>query len=700
MKKCLLVLLVLLFVGCINEKGSVEKEGNTEEVATETTRLIFGMKDTGSKRNAGANLESVKAVVEKYAAGAKRGSADIKIERVHSTDAVVKRYLDKNPNKRSMATEELETEAVNNIENEYEKALYLDYQVELPKGSAISEIMEELKENADVDYVQKDNLNEMKYTPNDPYFTTNPRDTQRLWGIKAIGADEAWDIAQGEDIIAAVVDSGVDPNHPDLRNNLWRNAQGTHGYDFSDKDNDPTDADGHGTHVAGTIGATANNGIGVAGVAPKVKILAAKIFPNAYDSVCSNALRYAVDNGAKVINNSWGPTNRSASNPVVERAIDYAHSKGVVVVFAAGNSNDNADYYSGANYSKTISVAAVDHYYKRASFSNYGSTVDIAAPGVRIVSTWPGGKYNSIQGTSMAAPHVTGLAAVMLSKNPNLTNEQVRSILKGTATKVNDSSIGAGVIDAHEALKYVANLDGGDDNDDDDSDDEPVVSNPKITALSKEVKAGGTITIQGTDFTDKVGKVLMAGSKTYTLRVTNWSNTEIKAVCTDGIAGGTYKIQVTTADQKNSNTAEITVTEDSVDNGERTREEIFETDPIFQGDWKSKGTNYSENIVGTDGNDTIYAYGGNDVIYSGKGTDTLVGGAGDDKYIYIAGEGKKVIYDSSGKDTLVFFNVNKDDISYSRSGYDLVVSSKKGNVDLVVKYHYYGNYSMEYVDFR
>lgn len=699
MKKWLLVLLVLVFVGCINKNGGDEKK--EEGVQGETVRIVFGLKEDGAKRSADS-LATVENVLSKYSQGIKRNGVGFEIARVHSTEHVVKKYLDKNPKRSAIAPEELEEEAVNNLENKYEKALYLDYQVELPKNVNLDEVLEALKKDANVDYAQKDMLNELKMTPNDPYFTNDARDDRKLWGLKAIGADKAWDLTQGEEIIVAVVDSGVDSKHPDLVNNLWRNAKGTHGYDFSDKDDYPDDADGHGTHVAGTIGATGNNGIGVIGVAPKVKIMAAKIFPNAYDTVCANALRYVVDNGARVINNSWGPTGRSPSNPAVEKVIDYAHSKGVVVVFAAGNSNDNADYYSGANYSKTISVAAVDKYYRRASFSNYGKTVDIAAPGVSIMSTWPNNKYNSIQGTSMASPHVAGLAALILSKNPKLTNEEVRTILKNTATKVSDTTIGAGVINAYEAVKAAGS---NDDGNDDDVVVPPVVIYPEITAITKDVKTKETITIVGTNFGKAVGKVVMypqnQTAATYTLSLTDWQDTQIKAICAD-VATGVYTIKVTDANGKSSNAANINVTKEEVivDDGVRTREEIFAQDAIFKGNWVRTGTNYNDNVVGTDGNDTINAYSGNDIIYAGKGTDTINGGAGNDTYLYIAGEGKKTIVDTSGTDKIIFYNVTKEDIIYTRSGYDLVITSKKGNVDMIVKYHYYGNYKMEYAEFR
>lgn len=232
---------------------------------------------------------------------------------------------------------------------------------------------------------------------------------------------------------------------------------------LEDNNNDPMDdfsaeGDGHGTHVAGTIAAVGNNEIGVIGVAPKVKIMALKIFPNAFDSVAAKALRYAVDHGAKVLNNSWGPINRRPSNRTVENALDYVYEKGAIAVFAAGNSSDDTKYYSPANYEKTIAVSAVNKNDKRGSFSNYGEVVEVAAPGVNILSLKArSNDYISegFSGTSMAAPHVSGLVALILSKKSTLTFEEVKTIVKESADEIEtDKYIGSGRVNAYKALNH------------------------------------------------------------------------------------------------------------------------------------------------------------------------------------------------------------------------------------------------------
>jgi subtilisin family serine protease len=241
---------------------------------------------------------------------------------------------------------------------------------------------------------------------------------------------------------------------------MWQDADGRFGRDFSGdgsverEDDDPMDTNGHGTHVAGTIAAIGNNGVGIIGVAPKVKIMAVKIFPHATDNVVVRALKYAVDNGARVINNSWGPRNRRQSSLTIEAAVDYVHAKGGICVFAAGNNNDDVQFYSPANRPNTIAVAATDSNDAKASFSNYGVLVDVAAPGVDILSTQKGTiNYVNKSGTSMAAPHVSGAVALLLSSNPKLDFNAVYNVLRATSVPVSSAvPIGAGRINCHNML--------------------------------------------------------------------------------------------------------------------------------------------------------------------------------------------------------------------------------------------------------
>jgi len=222
-----------------------------------------------------------------------------------------------------------------------------------------------------------------------------------------IDAPEAWDIHTGSsDVIVAVVDTGVDYNHRDLQANMWVNSgeipdngvdddgngyvDDIYGYDFINKDSDPIDDRGHGTHCSGTIAAEGDNGLDIAGVCWDGRIMALKFlgsdgYGNIDDAV--TAFYYAVENGADVVSNSWGG---GAYSYTLEQAIDYAHSQGVIMVAAAGNDDSNEPEYPAA-YEHMVSVAATNSNDEKASFSNHGDWVDIAAPGVDVLSLRAGG---------------------------------------------------------------------------------------------------------------------------------------------------------------------------------------------------------------------------------------------------------------------------------------------------------------------
>ncbi|MDZ8104517.1 MAG: S8 family peptidase [Nostoc sp. DedQUE12a] len=273
------------------------------------------------------------------------------------------------------------------------------------------------------------------------------------WGADLVKAPEAW--AQGytgQGVVVAVVDTGVDHNHEDLRNNIWTNANeiadngidddgngyvdDNYGWNFSGNNNNTLDGNGHGTHVSGTI-AGENNNYGVTGIAYNAKIMPVKVLNDSgsgsYNSI-AKGIRYAVDNGADVINLSLGGRY---SNRTLESAINYASSKGVVVVMAAGNDGGSSPDYPARYASKSgIAVGAVDRNNNIADFSNRSGTSEISyvtAPGVNVYSTLPNNQYDTYSGTSMAAPHVAGVVALMLSANPNLTDAQVRQIVTETA---------------------------------------------------------------------------------------------------------------------------------------------------------------------------------------------------------------------------------------------------------------------------
>lgn len=322
------------------------------------------------------------------------------------------------------------------------------------------------RSNPDVEWAEPVHVLQVQGIPNDSSFAS-------LWGMTKIQAPSAWDIAQGNGVVVAVVDTGVDHTHPDLAANIWSNpgeiggngidddgngyVDDVRGWNFVSNTNAPMDGHSHGTHVSGTIAAVGNNGLGVIGVAPLAKIMAVKGLGNdgsGYDSDLAEGIVYAADNGADIINMSWGGTGDS---PVIEEAIQYAYSLGVILVAAAGNSAIDASQFLPAKYASVITVSAFNSADVMASFSNFGTKIDVAAPGVGIQSTIPGGYYSSYNGTSMASPHVAGLAALILSQHPALTNEQVRQVLRRTADDVGavgfDSQAGHGRINALKALQ-------------------------------------------------------------------------------------------------------------------------------------------------------------------------------------------------------------------------------------------------------
>jgi subtilisin family serine protease/fibronectin type 3 domain-containing protein len=282
-----------------------------------------------------------------------------------------------------------------------------------------------------------------------------PNDTSfgSLWGLHNVAqsggvpdadidAPEAWDVTTGSaNVVVAVIDTGVDYNHPDLTDNILRDQQGNVvGYDFYNNDALPMDDNGHGTHCAGTIGARGNNGIGVAGVAHNVKIMPVKFLSAAGSGSTSGAIKaldFATENGAKVMSNSWGGAGASQA---LNECLGRAKAAGAVVVCAAGNEstdNDSTATYP-ANYNQAhnnmLSVASTDVADNLSGFSNYGvDTVDLAAPGSGIYSTYPTtmGSYRTLSGTSMATPHVAGAAALLLAHYPQITYSALITRLLG-----------------------------------------------------------------------------------------------------------------------------------------------------------------------------------------------------------------------------------------------------------------------------
>jgi subtilisin family serine protease len=280
-----------------------------------------------------------------------------------------------------------------------------------------------------------------------------------------INADDAWlQCVQGAPgIIVAIIDTGVSLSHPDIAPNLISGAS------FVPYEPSAEDGEGHGSNVAGIVGASLN-GIGVVGVAPRTHLLPVKVLDSdgsGYTSWVANGVVYAADHGAKILNLSLGGTE---DDPVLRDAINYAaDTKNSLVIVAAGNCGDynyqgngcsymNQPVYPAA-YSNVMAVAAVTSWDARASFSNVGDYVDIAAPGVNIYNTYKNGSYAYKSGTSQAAPHVAGLAALIWARYPQYSAAQVRALIQSTAVDLGatgwDAQFGWGRVDARAALNLV-----------------------------------------------------------------------------------------------------------------------------------------------------------------------------------------------------------------------------------------------------
>ncbi|MDF2725235.1 MAG: serine protease [Paenibacillus sp.] len=284
--------------------------------------------------------------------------------------------------------------------------------------------------------------------PNDRLFA------KYQWNLPAIETIPGWDVTRGsEDIIVAIVDTGVDTNHPDLQGRI------VPGMNIVSKNSDPSDDVGHGTHVAGVVSALVNNGEGVAGISWYNKIMPVKVLDHTGAGTTysvAQGIIWAADNGAKVINLSLG---NYADSEFLHDAIRYAYDRDVVLIAASGNDNTEQPGYPAA-YPEVFAVAATDSQRQKASFSNYGDYIDVAAPGVNIASTYPDNHYAALSGTSMASPHVTALAALIRSVNPLLKNTEVMDIMRQTAidigTEGKDNYFGYGQIDIVKALSHAA----------------------------------------------------------------------------------------------------------------------------------------------------------------------------------------------------------------------------------------------------
>ncbi|NTU43423.1 MAG: S8 family serine peptidase [Nitrospirales bacterium] len=319
----------------------------------------------------------------------------------------------------------------------------------LVPAQAVENVKAALSRNPNVNFVENNYLAGSSFIPNDLKYSSQ-------WHLPVISAPECWDLTTGSsEVVIAVIDSGVDPTHPDLATKLLP------GWNFLNANSDTHDVLGHGTAVAGTAAALTNNTTGVAGMAWANHIMPLVVLDSSdyasYSNIAS-AIVYAADHGARVINISIGG---SSSSSTLQNAVSYAWNKGVVIFASAMNNANSTPYYPAA-CTNVIAVSATTSSDTLASFSSYGSWVDLSAPGASIYTTNNGGGYGAWNGTSFSSPMTAGLAALVLSVNPSLTNAQVEALLKQGSDDLGtpgfDPYFGYGRIDAYKTVVAAQNF--------------------------------------------------------------------------------------------------------------------------------------------------------------------------------------------------------------------------------------------------
>ncbi len=454
--------------------------------------------------------------------------------------------------------------------------------VALPEGRTVQDARLAFQSTPGVVYAEPDYKYCVAAIPNDPMFG-------QLWGMNNTGqnggtvdadidAPEAWNIAQSaSNIIVAVIDTGVDYTHPDLAANMWTNTaelNGTagvdddgngyvddiYGYDFVNNDGDPIDDYFHGTHCAGTIGAVGNNGIGVAGVCWNVKIMALKFLDaggGGYTADAISCIQYAIQMGAKLTSNSWGGYGYSQA---LYDAIKESQTAGQLFVAAAMNDTNNNDllpaYPASYDLDNIIAVMATDRNDTMSSFSNWGATtVDLAAPGTDIYSTFPtymtdameafglSTNYETISGTSMATPHVSGTCALLWGLNSDMTYAEVKSHVVDTVDVLDSlagSSVYNGRLNLQKAVRSV------------NSDFLPPAPNPSEWDIEPTATGMHTITMKARQAADAGGNGVMyqfectdVGTGTTTL--SDWQTSNLYTL-SNAAPGGTYACRVRTRD--------------------------------------------------------------------------------------------------------------------------------------------------------
>ena len=421
-------------------------------------------------------------------------------------------------------------------------------------AKAAEHLLDALKNHADVEYAEPDFVAEAIGTANDPYYTSGSE-----WHLAKIQAPTAWDITTGTSgVVIAVIDTGANYSHPDLSGKLLV------GYDFVNGDSDPSDDNGHGTAVSGTAAPATNNSIGVAGIAWVNPILPVKVLgangSGTYSGI-ANGITYAADRGARILNMSLGGTSSSRT---LQDAVNYAWNKNCVLIAAAGNNGNNTPVYPAA-CSNVVAVSATNSSDTLPTWSNYGSYVDVSAPGESILTLYGADSYAWWSGTSFSSPVTSGTVALMASANPNLSNSQIVDLLLKNSDDLGalgyDVYYGWGRVNAYRAVFAAKNYVTPDTS-------APIVS---ITSPADASTVAGTIDVS-VSATDNVGVTKIelyvdtqlvaqssSASAIFSLNTLNYPDGAhtLQARAYDAAGNvGTKSISVTV---KNSTTADTTV---------------------------------------------------------------------------------------------------------------------------------------------
>lgn len=521
-------------------------------------------------------------------------------------------------------------------------------------GQSVEELVRHYNGLDLVDFAEPNYRMQAAAVPNDQFYGV-------LWGLPDINAETAWDTrTDSSSIIVGVIDSGVEYDHPDLVDNMWTNSDEIagngidddgngyvddfFGYDFDNEDPDPRDDNGHGTHVAGTIGARGNNSIGVTGVGWNASLMALKVIGTGSNADVARAIDYATDNGAKITNNSYGYAGSNVGgSQTISNAVGRAKDAGVLYVVAAGNSrstipasNMDGSFNSWpAELSKVhdnvITVAATDSDGSFASYSHWGTeSVQIAAPGTQIGSTYTNGGYVYSSGTSMAAPHVAGAAALLWAERPELGYLDIKDAMLSTARPEHLNLVGDGVLDLGAAMDLIKTS--GNQGDApvavDDTATVAEDSEVSVAVLSNDSDADGdTLTIesftQGTN-----GSVVISGSNLVYTPSANFNGSD----------SFTYTINDGTG---LTDTATVSVTVTAVndnpvanDDSATTEEDVAVTINLVANDTDIDGDSLSIESVGTASNGSVVNNGNGTVTYTPN-----AGFFGSNSFTYVVSDG-------------------------------------------------------------